>query len=83
MEAQPHGNTFTALKEGEKVKNHISKDGKTIISFDLQLYIKAIMLQKKPDIQSIFAFHMGDLHIVLCALKVIGKLIDKWSRSVL
>ena len=34
------------------------------------------MLQEKPDIQSRFVFRMRELHAVLCALKIIGKLID-------
>ena len=67
---------YAAMKEAEKMKNCIFKDGKTIISFDLQLYIKAVMLQQRPDIHSGFVFHMGELHVVFCALKVIGKLID-------
>ena len=70
-------NLYTAMKEAEKIRKHIYQDGKTIISFDLQLYIKAIMLQQRPDIQSGFVFRMGELHVVFCALKVIGKLIDE------
>ena len=34
------------------------------------------MLQQRPDIQSGFVFRMGELHVMFCALKVIGKLID-------
>ena len=34
------------------------------------------MLQQKPDIRSSFVFRMGELHVVFCALKVIGKLIN-------
>ena len=69
-------NQYTAMKEAEKIRKHIYKDGKTIISFDLQLYIKAIMIQQRPDIQSGFLFRMGELHVVFCAFKIIGKLID-------
>ena len=69
-------NLYTAMKEAEKIKKHIYQDRKTIISFDLQLYIKAIMLQQRPDIQNCFLFRMGELLVVFCALKVIGKLID-------
>ena len=67
---------YAAMKEAEKIKNCIFKDGKTIISFDLQLYIKAVMLQQRPDIRSGFVLRMGELHVVFCTLKVIGKLID-------
>ena len=42
----------------------------------MQLYIKAVMLQQRPDIQSGFVFRMGELHVMFCALKVMGKLID-------
>ena len=42
----------------------------------MQLYIKAVMLQQRPDIRSGFMFSMGELHVVFCALKAIGKLID-------
>ena len=69
-------NLYTAMKETEKIRKHIYQDGKTIISFDLQLYIKAIMLQQRPDIQNGFVFRMEELHVVFCALKGIGKLID-------
>ena len=64
------------MKEAEKIKNCIVKDGMTMISFDLQLYIKAVILQQRPDIRRGFVFHMGELHVVFCALNVIGKLID-------
>ena len=69
-------NLYAGMKEAEKIRKEIYKDGKTIISFDLQLYIKAIMLQQKPDIERGFVFRIGELHVVFCALKVIGKLID-------
>ena len=51
-------------------------DEKTVISSNLQLYIKAIHLQQKPDIRDNFVFRMGELHVVFCVLKVLGKLID-------
>ena len=35
------------------------------------------MFQEKPDIQSRFVFRMRELHVVLRALKIIGKLIDR------
>ena len=36
-----------AMKEAEKIKNCIFQDGKTVVSFDLQLYVKGVMLQLK------------------------------------
>ena len=47
---------YAAMKEADKIKKIIFKDGKTIISFDLQLCIKAVMLQQRPDIHSGFVF---------------------------
>ena len=69
-------NLYAAIKEAEKVRKRIYKDGKTIISFDLQLYIKAIRLQERADIDKFFVFRMGELHVVFCVLKCLGKLID-------
>ena len=69
-------NLYASIKEAEKLRMKIFKDGKTIISFDLQLYIKAILLQERNDIKDSFVFRKGELHVVFCVLKVIGKLID-------
>ena len=69
-------NLYTALKEVDKLRESVYCDGKTIVTFDLQLYIKAIQLQEKVDIKSNFVFRIGELHIVFCVLKVIGKVID-------
>ena len=40
-------NLYTAIKEEEKLRQWVWSDGKTVISLDLQLYIKAIHLQQK------------------------------------
>ena len=69
-------NLLCAIKEAGKVKNVIQPARKSIISFDLQLYAKAIQLQVKPDITNDFVFRMGELHIVFTNLKVLGKLTD-------
>lgn len=69
-------NLYSAIKDAEKLRKKVYKDGKTIISFDLQLYIKAIRLQERDDIKDTFVFRMGELHVVFCVLKCIGKLID-------
>ena len=65
----------TAIKEAEKLRQCMWSDGKTVILFNLQLYFKAICLQQKPNIRDNFVFRMGELHVVFCALKVLGKLI--------
>ena len=67
---------YTAINEAEKLRQWVWSDGKTVILFDLQLYIKAIRLQQKPDICDNFVFRMGELHVVFCVLKVLEKLID-------
>ena len=69
-------NLYTAIKEAKNLSNVIFPAGKTIISFDLQLYIKAIKLQVKPDVKADYVFRMGGLHVVFCVLKVLGKMID-------
>ena len=69
-------NLLCTIREAGKVKNVIQSAGRTIISFDLQLYAKAIRLQVKPDVKNDFVFRMGELHIVFTTLKVLGKLID-------
>ena len=40
-------NLYTAIKEAEKLRQCVWSDGKTVISFDLQLYIKSIHLHQK------------------------------------
>ena len=62
-------NLYTALKEADKLQKLVYCDGKTIVTFDLQLYIKAIQLQEKVDIKSNFVFRMGELHVVSVYLK--------------
>ena len=42
----------------------------------LQLHIKVIRLQEGNGIKDSFVFRMGELHVVFCVLKVIGKLTD-------
>ena len=69
-------NLHTAIKEAEKLRQSVWSNGKTVISFDLLLYIKAIRLQQKPDIRDNVVFRMGELHMVFCELKVLGNLID-------
>ena len=69
-------NLYGALEEADKLRESVYCDGKMIVTFDLQLYIKAVQLHEKVDIKSNFVFRMGKLHVVFCVLKVIGKVID-------
>ena len=38
--------------------------------------LKLLCFNRDLNIQNGFVFRMGELHVVFCALKVIGKLID-------
>ena len=69
-------NLFTSLKEVQKVNASLAPGTSTIVTFDLQLYSKAIQLQLNSDIDDSFVIRMGELHVVFTALKVLGKLID-------
>ena len=69
-------NLYASIKEAEKLRRKIFKDSKTIISFELQLCIKAMQLQERNDKKDSFVFQMGELHNVFCVLKVTRKLID-------
>ena len=53
-------NLYASAKEAEKLRRKIFKDGKTIISFDLQLYVNAIWLEERNDIKDLFVFRMGE-----------------------
>ena len=69
-------NLYASIKEAEKLRRKIFKDSKTMISFELQLCIKAMQLQERNDKKDLFVFRMGELHNVFCVLKVTRKLID-------
>ena len=69
-------NIYKAIKEAQDLSKKIYPEGKTIISFDLQLHIKAIRPQIRPEIKAGFVFRMGELHVVFCVLKALGKMID-------
>ena len=49
----------------------------TIITVDLQLYIKAIQLiSSRPELKDKFIIRIGELHEVFAQCKAIGKYID-------
>ena len=76
-------NLYTTIR----MANDLSKilpEQKTIISFDLQLYAKAVLLQANPEIRNNFVFRMGELHAVFAFSKFLGKWLMevwKWFRS--
>ena len=60
---------ITAVVMGE---NH-----RTVITFDLQLYEKAVKLQmhKAPDLDHL-VFRIGEMHTIMASLRALGASID-------
>ena len=69
-------NLYSSLMVANNIRLANSKQRKTIVAFDLQLYSKCIQLQAREEINSTFVFRMGELHVVFAFLKCIGKYID-------
>ena len=69
-------NLYTKIRMMTNDLSKILPEQKTIISFDLQLYAKAVLLQASPEIRNNFIFRIEELHPVFCFLKVLGKTID-------
>ena len=69
-------NLYTAIMEAGKLRKYLNGATKTIISFDLQLYSKAIQLQQREDIQNNFVFRLEELHVVFYFIKTLGKMIS-------
>ena len=69
-------NMYSAIAASAKLNVNIGQSSKTIISLDLQLYMKCIQLQSIGNINQNFIFRMGELYIVFCTMKVLGKIID-------
>ena len=65
---------YTALKLCQGITTSIIPDKKTIITLDLQLYIKAIQLTDKLG-DGVF-FRVGELHVLFAMCHAIGKYID-------
>ena len=68
-------NLYSAIAASAKLNVNIGQSSKTIISLDLQLYMKCIQLQSIGNINQNFIFRMGELHTVFCTMKVLGKII--------
>ena len=68
-------NLFTSLKEVQKINDALSPGTKTIVTFDLQLYSKALQLQLNSQIGN-FVIRLGELHVVFTVFKMLGKLIN-------
>ena len=65
---------YTALKICQGISTKIAPNKKTVITLDLQLYIKAIQL--KDQIGDDFFLRVGELHVVFAMCHAIGKYID-------
>ena len=68
-------NLTSALKVTRDLSNLINDDQKIVVSLDLQLYSKCIQLQEQNTLCKNFIFRMGELHVVITVLKVLGKII--------
>lgn len=80
---------MTILMQAQHITVKImGNNHKTIITFDMQLYEKAVKLQmsKKPQLDN-FVFRVGELHVVMNALRALGDSIessgleDAWVES--
>ena len=69
-------NLYSATAASAKLNVNIGQSSKTILSRDLQLYMKCIQLQSISNINQNFIFRMGQLHAIFCTMKVLGKIID-------
>ena len=69
---------YAAMTEAEKIKDCVFKEWKTINSFHLQLHIKAVMLQQRPDICSGFVFRMENF--MSCSVR--WKSLENWLMEV-
>ena len=67
---------YSALKICQGISTSITLGKKTVITLDLQLYIKAIQLSSRGEICSSFVFRIGELHAVFAMSKAIGSIID-------
>ena len=68
---------YTALKIVQGINVEVSGNQKTIVSFDLQLYSKAMQLRSRPKIRDYLVFRLSELYTVFATLKVIGKYIEE------
>ena len=67
---------YTALKVCQGISTSITPGKKTIITLDLQLYIKAIQLSSKAEICTNYIFRIGELHTVFAMSKAVGRITE-------
>ena len=68
---------YGALKICQGITTQVTPGRKTIISLDMQLYIKAVQLQSKGDVNDGMVFRLGELHAVFVTCRVVGKQISE------
>ena len=56
-------NLFSSLKEVQQLNDLLSPSTQTIVTFDLQLYSKALQLESNSEIDN-FVIRLGELHVV-------------------
>ena len=69
---------LTVLKQAQNITTAVLGEGhKTVITFDLQLYLKAIKLQlhKAPALNHL-VFRLGEMHTLMAALRALGTSIE-------
>ena len=71
------GTLQAAMLQCQQVSMTIAPSKKTIITFDMQLFIKAEQLiHSRPEFRGKFILIIGELHEVFAQCKAIGKYID-------
>ena len=69
-------NFFSSLKVVRKINDLLSSGTKTIVTFDLKLYFKALQLESNSKIGN-FVIRLGKLHVVFTAFKMLEKIFDR------
>ena len=71
------GTLLAAMLRCQMVSSITAPNKRTIITVDLQLYIKAIQLiSSRPELKDKFIIRIGELHEVFAQCKAIGKYIE-------
>ena len=87
--ANEYNTLINVLQHAQHITTAVLGDHhKTVITFDMDLYIRVIKLQAlRPDLYSKYLFRVGEFHTVLCTLRGIGSYIensgidDAWIES--
>ena len=87
--ANEYNTLIDVLQHAQQITTSVmGVNKKTVITFDMDLYIRVIKLQSlRPDLYSNYVFRVGEFHTVLCSLRAIGSYIensgidDAWVES--